>query len=87
MNDIKQILFARGKEYGTYKDVADTSQALKDEIRGHLKWQLLTNDKKESLDLICNKIARLLNGNQNHLDSWVDIQGYAKLISDELEAE
>ena len=42
---------------------------------------------KEAIDMIFNKIARILNGNPNHADSWVDIAGYAKLVSDRLDGQ
>lgn len=35
--------------------------------------------------MIFNKVARILNGNPNYADSWVDIAGYAKLVSDRLD--
>lgn len=35
--------------------------------------------------MIFHKIARILNGDPNYADSWVDIAGYAKLVADELE--
>jgi len=41
---------------------------------------------KESLDMIANKIARILNGNYYYDDSWRDISGYATLALMEIEA-
>lgn len=38
--------------------------------------------RKEALDNICQKIARVVNGDQFYEDNWVDIQGYAKLALD-----
>ena len=37
---------------------------------------------EEALHMICSKIARIMNGDINHLDSWHDIGGYSKLIED-----
>jgi hypothetical protein len=34
--------------------------------------------------MICHKIARILNGDPNYADSWVDIAGYAQLVADRL---
>jgi hypothetical protein len=42
-------------------------------------------DQIEALDMICHKIGRILNGDPNYADSWVDIAGYAKLVADRLE--
>ena len=38
--------------------------------------------QRESLDMIATKIARLVCGDPNDRDSWLDIQGYAKLAED-----
>jgi hypothetical protein len=42
-------------------------------------------DQAEALDMIFTKIGRILNGDPNHIDSWVDIAGYAKLVADRLQ--
>ena len=42
----------------------------------------LTPDKKEALEVIQHKIARILNGNPEFHDSWHDIVGYARLAAD-----
>jgi hypothetical protein len=42
---------------------------------------------QESLDMICHKMARILNGNPYHFDSWHDIIGYARLIESELDKD
>jgi hypothetical protein len=44
-----------------------------------LSWLSLTASQKEALDMIQHKVARILNGNANHQDHWVDIAGYAEL--------
>jgi len=45
----------------------------------------LAADQREALEMIAHKIARIINGDPNYADSWVDIAGYAKLVSDRLE--
>ena len=32
--------------------------------------------------MIAVKIARILNGDPNHFDSWIDIAGYATLAAE-----
>jgi hypothetical protein len=39
---------------------------------------------RESLDMISNKIARIVNGNPSEPDHWIDIAGYATLIANRL---
>jgi hypothetical protein len=47
-------------------------------------WESLPIDMKQALDVIADKIARILVGDPNYLDNWHDIQGYAKLVEDRL---
>jgi hypothetical protein len=35
--------------------------------------------------MIASKIARIVVGDYDHIDSWVDIAGYAKLVADRLQ--
>ncbi len=35
--------------------------------------------------MIFHKIARIINGDPNYADSWVDIAGYATLVANRLE--
>jgi len=86
--DITNTLTERGSRYGKFKDHATISYALKQAMVNHIpghKWEALEADQKEALDMICHKIARILNGDPNYADSWVDIAGYAKLVADRLE--
>ena len=48
-------------------------------------WDRLSADQRESLEMVQHKVARILNGDPNYADSWVDIAGYAKLVADRLE--
>ncbi|MEM4379973.1 MAG: DUF6378 domain-containing protein [Thermoplasmatales archaeon] len=85
MNDVNATLEARGKTYGKFIDVAACSQALKEIISlytpNHKRYNV---DQKEALDMICMKIARIVAGDADHVDSWHDIAGYAKLVEDRL---
>ena len=49
-------------------------------------WAKLDPDQREALEMIAHKMARILNGDQDHLDSWHDIQGYARLVEQRLVA-
>jgi hypothetical protein len=35
--------------------------------------------------MIVHKISRIVNGNPDKVDHWVDIAGYATLVADRLE--
>jgi hypothetical protein len=47
-------------------------------------WGTLSDDKRESLEMIAHKIGRILNGDPDYDDSWLDIEGYSKLVRDEI---
>lgn len=87
MTDIKKILAERGETYGEFIGHAGLSQEFKSIYRRELalRAKVLEADQYEALDMIVHKIARIINGNPNHADSWVDIAGYAKLVADRLE--
>lgn len=85
-HDINTTLTERGKRYGTFQGHAKIAQGLKDLIRHEVyeREKELYPDQLEALDMICHKIARILNGDPNYADSWHDIAGYAQLVADRL---
>ena len=85
-DNIDAVLKERGSRYGAFATHATISQDLKRNIDGWCKAQqkILMPDQKEALDMICHKIARIINGDPDYADSWVDIAGYAKLVADRL---
>lgn len=85
--NIDSILAQREKHYGMFKQHAGLAQQLKLIMRSGLNWPGLSPDKKEALEMIAAKIARILNGDPEHHDSWHDITGYAKLVADTLEVK
>lgn len=84
--DIVATLTERGKRYGKFTGHAKVTQELKRVLWNALADKPeLADDQKEALDMICHKLGRIVNGDPNYADSWVDIAGYAKLVSDRLE--
>lgn len=81
---IDKILEERGKRYGAFTGHAQITQDLKRTMRATDKWNTLSDDKQECLDMIAHKIGRILNGDPNYKDSWTDIIGYTKLVEDTL---
>jgi hypothetical protein len=47
----------------------------------------MTLVQRESLDMIATKIARIVCGDPDELDSWVDIGGYAELVIKDIKAK
>ena len=81
-----EILNERESTHGDYQDTANFAQELKTVIREALseKGKILSSVQSESLDMICSKIARVISGDHNCKDTWEDIAGYAKLVSERL---
>lgn len=86
MTDINTTLDERHNRYGTYMDVAKTSQLLKLTLASAMVKNPteISHDMRESIDMICNKLSRIVNGDPNYDDSWHDIAGYATLITERL---
>jgi hypothetical protein len=82
---IDSLLAGREKTYGAYKNHALIAQRLKNIMRAETKYGAMTFYQKESLEMIQHKIARILNGDPNYADNWVDIAGYAQLVVNELQ--
>ena len=85
--NIDQTLDERAKDYGRFKDSAALMQGIKrllaDHARRHDK--TFADDQWEALEMIVHKMARIVNGNPDKVDHWVDIAGYAKLVADRLQ--
>ena len=84
--NVDAILNTRATTYGAFKDVAGLAQEMKNAIRMCNNSEL-DDDQIEALDMIASKIARIVNGDPNHVDSWVDIAGYAQLVADRLQGK
>lgn len=78
--EIKDTLAAREGQYGQYKVVGQISQDIKAVMRQSPNYYNMPQYARESLDMIANKMARILNGNYLLNDSWHDIGGYAALV-------
>lgn len=87
--DVDDILDERATTYGRFVDVAEIAQELKDTIRigDTNRGERLPADQIEALDMITSKIARILCGDSNYVDSWIDIAGYATLVADRLKGK
>jgi len=80
---IEQTLKEREEKYGKFKDHSRISQNIKGAMNDG-RWGELSSDKKEALELIAHKIARVLNGDPDYADNWHDIAGYATLVENSL---
>lgn len=81
---LRATLEARGGRYGAFTGHARIAQSLKRAMQDTPNWNGLSDDLKESLEMIQHKIARALNGDPEYADNFVDIAGYATLVADRL---
>ena len=86
MTDIAATLEQRGSRYGSFDGHARITQNLKRAMADSPNWNDLADDQRETLEMVAHKIGRILNGDPDYDDSWVDIAGYAKLVADRLQA-
>lgn len=84
--DISNTLKQRESTYGSFEDVASVTQDLLSVLK-RTGLESLPKPHKEALHMICSKMARIVNGDHNHSDSWHDIAGYATLIDEMLVSE
>jgi hypothetical protein len=84
-DNVETVLAQRGKDYGDYASKAQFIQNMKLLIRMSSNWFDLDPDMRESMEMIAHKMGRIAYGDPSHLDSWIDIAGYAKLVSDRLQ--
>ena len=84
---VNTLLQERALQYGTFVSLAKTAQEFKSVLYRELgsRNKRLADDQSEALDMIFHKIARVINGDANHVDSWADIAGYATLVAERLQ--
>lgn len=81
---IEQTLEERGKRYGEFHEHARICQRIKEAMAMEKGWERLQPDMKQALEVIADKIARILNGDPYYVDNWHDISGYATLVEKRL---
>jgi hypothetical protein len=91
---LTQTLQERGQRDGRFLSHAQITQDLKSVINRNTPCSRLKDgdtvnflaaDQQEALDMICHKIGRIINGDPDYADSWIDIAGYAQLVADRLQ--
>ena len=87
MTNTDEILNEREGQYGDYWEQASFAQSLKSLMRTTPNYELLPYPMRESLEMECTKISRILHGDFNKADTWKDMSGYAELVVKELESE
>jgi hypothetical protein len=88
LTDTSAVLVQRGSVHGKFGDNATFHEYALAGMQNHREgegWKNLSARQKLALDVIQQKVARILSGDANFVDHWVDIEGYAKLVRINLE--
>lgn len=80
MSITDQILSEREQTHGAYREVASYSQALKQLMRSSRNWERLDVAQAQTLEVVADKVARILCGDPSFLDHWQDGAGYFELV-------
>ena len=85
-DEVDATLDARALDYGKFIEGAEVMQMLKRVVLNALnnRDKVLAHDQAEAMDMIIHKIGRIINGNPDVVDHWLDIAGYAQLVADRL---
>jgi hypothetical protein len=89
VSGVGKVLDARADQYGSFMQSSDTVIRIKGIMHNAVARNAvhLYPDQLQALDMIATKLSRIVHGNPNHLDSWIDIAGYATLVADRLQGK
>ena len=89
VSGVGKVLDARAEQYGSFMQSSDTTVRIKGIMHNAVARNEvhLYPDQLQALDMIATKISRIVHGNPNHLDSWIDIAGYATLVADRIQGK
>lgn len=84
MTEVDAIIEQREKTHGSFARVAYIAQQAKAIFASGDSFAALSASQAEAIDLICTKLSRIVNGDPNVPDHWLDTSGYAKLGADSI---
>ena len=80
MSITDQILSDREQTHGLFREVAGYSQAIKQLMRTSRNWNRFDVAQAQALEVIADKVARILCGDPSFPDHWQDGAGYFELV-------
>ena len=80
MSITDQILNDREQTHGLFREVAGYSQAIKQLMRTSRNWNRLDVAQAQALEVVADKVARILCGDPSFPDHWQDGAGYFELV-------
>lgn len=81
---IEEVLNQRQATYGSFTKNAEVSQMLKYFMTQGTNYKQMPVAHREALEMIVHKIARIVNGDPNYIDNWIDMCGYSQLVIEEI---
>lgn len=86
MTDMDALMVERKSQHGDFSDHARIAQKLKQTmwLEAGVKWEQLSHTQREALEMVMHKIARILAGDQNFADHWLDAEGYLRIARERL---
>ena len=83
---IEEVLNQRQTAYGSFTKNAEVSQMIKYFMMQGTNYKQMPTVHREALEMIVHKIARIVNGDPNYIDNWIDICGYSQLVIEEIKS-
>ena len=83
---IEEVLNQRQSTYGSFTKNAEISQMMKYFMAQDTNYKQMPLAHREALEMIVHKIARIVNGDPNYIDNWIDICGYSQLVIEEIKS-
>ena len=92
VQSVDEVLKERGTRYGTFINQAGIAQGIHKIISFGMSVsgktvQDFSVDELEAINMIVNKLARIVNGDPHYSDSWRDVAGYATFLADRLDSD
>lgn len=85
--ELEQTIAQRRGRYGPLIESGEVAMKLEDYLRSLPGWERLAYDQREALAMVMHKISRIMCGDPDYDDSWIDIAGYAQNVVNRLRAE
>lgn len=79
IDEVAALTATRQTTHGDFRTNARISQKLKAVVRSYDGWEHLDDVEKESVDMICLKLSRIISGKSLERQHWEDVEGYARL--------
>lgn len=78
--NVPTLISQRASTHGPFDRSSATVQETKDLWRAAPNWERMHSWQRECLDMVAHKVGRILHGDPDYNDHWVDIQGYVARV-------